>query len=128
MLDVFAVFLATVVTIPLLGWYIAYIVHVKISKKKPRAVRFAADVSTLLFIIAVYYIMLEIWQQSFLWLILVVIFAVAIVFTFVHWKYAQDIHIWKLLRGIWRFNFLLFSITYILLFALGIIIRIVAIA
>ncbi|WP_096199249.1 DUF3397 domain-containing protein [Bacillus sp. FJAT-45350] len=119
-------FLATIITIPLLGWYLAYISHVKLFRKKPQAVRFASDFSTILFIIAVYFIMLEIWERTFLWLILVIIFSVAIIFTFIHWKHKEDIHVVQLLRGIWRFNFLLFIVVYIVLFTYGIITRIIA--
>lgn len=126
MSNVIAFFIAAVITLPLLGWYIAYIITVKITKRKSYSVKLASDLSAIIFILAVYFIMAEIWNQSLLWLIFIIILSVAIIFTFIHWKVAGDIHIWKLFRGIWRFNFLLFFILYIALSIYGLILRIIA--
>jgi hypothetical protein len=114
---------ATVVTLPLLGWYVVYIVTVKIAKKKSKAIRLASDVSVLFFVAAVYYIILEIWSKSFFWLLLTLFFLVALLFTILHWKVAKDIHVRKLFRGIWRFNFLMFFFLYLILSGYGIVTR-----
>lgn len=120
-----AFFLATIITLPLLGWYLIYIITVKITKKKSFSVRLAADLSAILFMASVYFIMLEIWKQSFIWVIFSLFFFVAIFFTVIHWKNAEDIHVWKLFKGIWRFNFILFFLAYFLLSAYGLITRII---
>lgn len=124
MIDIIAAVLATIITIPIIGWYVAYIIHVKITKKKKRAIRFASDMSTILFIVAVYFIMYEIWQRSFLSVILIVIFSVALIFTLLHYKSAKDIHIPRLLKGIWRMNFLFFFGSYLVLLFFGLIVRV----
>ncbi|WP_017727197.1 DUF3397 domain-containing protein [Halalkalibacterium ligniniphilum] len=119
-------FVATLVTIPLLGWYLVYIITVKISRNKRKAVRLAADSTTLLFMVAVYFLMQEIWSKSFLWMILTIFFLVAILFTWLHWKVANDIYVRKLFRGIWRVNFLLFFFLHIILSGYGLFARILA--
>ncbi|MFV8827045.1 DUF3397 domain-containing protein [Alkalihalobacterium sp. APHAB7] len=124
MSSAFAWFIATVVTLPIVGWYLVYIITVKITKKKSYSIRLAADISLVFFILAVYFISYEIWKQSFLWIILIVFFAVAICFTIIHWKVAKDVHLVRLFRGIWRFNFILFFLAYILLSTFGFITRI----
>ncbi|WP_100399428.1 DUF3397 domain-containing protein [Bacillus sp. FJAT-44742] len=110
--DVLAWVLATVITLPLLGFYLVYIFTVKITKKKGRAVRLAADVSTLFFMAAVYFLAIEIWGRSFLWLMIIIVLSIACFFTFIHWKARADIEIPRLARGIWRFSFMLFFIAY----------------
>ncbi|WP_209125472.1 DUF3397 domain-containing protein [Alkalihalobacillus sp. BA299] len=123
MSSAFAWFIATVVTLPIVGWYIVYIITVKITKKKSYSIRLAADISLVFFISAVYFISYEIWNQSFLWVILIAFFVVAICFTIIHWKVANDVHFIRLFRGIWRFNFILFFIVYIMLSTYGLISR-----
>ncbi|ARK31104.1 DUF3397 domain-containing protein [Halalkalibacter krulwichiae] len=125
--DLLAWVIATIVTIPLLGWYVIYIANVKISKNKKKSIRRASDWTTVLFMIAVYFIMLELWAKSFLWIILALFFFIALIFTWIHWKLSGDIHIGKLFRGIWRFNFLLFFILYLLLCGFGLLYRILII-
>ncbi|ADC48216.1 MULTISPECIES: DUF3397 domain-containing protein [Alkalihalophilus] len=125
MTTAFAWLLATVITLPLLGWYIFYIVTVKMTKNKSRAIRLASDVSVLFFVAAVYFIILEIWSRSFFWLLLTVFFLVALIFTIIHWKVAEDIHVRKLFKGIWRFNFLLFFFLYLVLSGYGLITRLI---
>lgn len=127
MITAFAWFVATVVTIPIFGWYLIYIITVKLTKRKQQSIRLAVDGSCILFIAAVYFIMYELWQQSFLWIILTLFFLVAIIFTFIHWKITEDIFVSKLLRGIWRTNFIIFFCLYFLLIGYGLISRVAAI-
>jgi hypothetical protein len=124
--NLFAWFIATVVTIPLLGWYLIYIATVKVSKNKSKSIRLASDWTTILFMVAVYFIMIELWAKSFLWIILAIFFFIALLFTWMHWKLSGDIHVGKLFRGIWRFNFLLFLCIYLLLSGYGLISRILS--
>ncbi|WP_088104993.1 DUF3397 domain-containing protein [Halalkalibacter urbisdiaboli] len=126
MLTAFAWFVATIVTIPIFGWYLVYIITVKITKNKRRAVRLAIDGSCILFITSVYFIMYELWQRSFLWIILTLIFFIAFIFTFIHWKIADDIYVKKLFRGIWRTNFLIFFFLYFILIGYGLLSRVFA--
>ncbi|OIJ17736.1 hypothetical protein BKP45_19400 [Anaerobacillus alkalidiazotrophicus] len=115
---------ATFVTLPLLAFYFVYIVSVKTTKNKRRSIKLAVDVTTILFIFAVYYIAYELWALSLFWLILIAILIVAIIFTIIHWKLSKDIELKKLIKGIWRLNFLLFLIVYFLLSIYGLFSRI----
>ncbi|GAE24139.1 hypothetical protein JCM9140_48 [Halalkalibacter wakoensis JCM 9140] len=121
MTNLVASVIATIVTIPLLGWYFIYIVNVKVTKNKSKAIRLASDWTTLLFMVAVYFIMAELWGQSFIWIILAVFFFISIIVTWMHWKVSGDIQTRKLFKGIWRFNFLFFLILYFLLSGYGLI-------
>lgn len=126
MSSVFAWFVATIVTLPLLGWYLIYIIMVKITKNKSKSIRRASDWSAILFMAAVYFILYELWDRSFLWMIFSVFFLLALLFTWMHWRVSGDIHTRKLLRGIWRLNFMLFLFFYLLLSSYGLITRIIS--
>ncbi|MGB8001866.1 MAG: DUF3397 domain-containing protein [Anaerobacillus sp.] len=118
---------ATAVTVPLLAWYLIYIITVKMTKKKKFSFRLAVDLSTIFFILSVHFILIEISGRSFLWIILLLIIGAAIGFTVLHWKTKEDVQIHKVVKGAWRFNFLLFSTGYFILLLIGLVHRIVTV-
>lgn len=117
-------FLATLITVPLVAFYLIYIITVKTTKSKIISIKLTVDLSTILFILAVYFIAHEIWNISLFWFLLLTIISVAIIFTIIHWKFSNDIHLPKLLKGIWRLNFILFFLAYIILSIYGLLLRI----
>ncbi|WP_371017469.1 DUF3397 domain-containing protein [Pseudalkalibacillus sp. JSM 102089] len=118
---------ATAVTIPLLAWYLVYIITVKTTRKKKFSFRLAVDVSTIFFILSVHFILVELLGQSFLLVILLMIIGAAGAFTVLHWKMKDDVEIHKVIKGAWRFNFLLFSTGYIVLVLIGLVHRILSV-
>ncbi|NEU29477.1 DUF3397 domain-containing protein [bacterium LRH843] len=126
MLNLVAWVMATVVTIPPVGWYITYFISVKLMRSKPKAMRAASDYTSILFMAAVYFIMYELWNRSFLWVILAVFFLIALLFTWMHWSVSGDIHTKKLFKGIWRLNFIFFLMVYLLLSGYGLVSRLVS--
>jgi hypothetical protein len=118
--------LATIVTVPFLGFALIYYISLKLLQDNKRAVKMAADCSTFLFIISVHFIVYEIWQQSFLWLIFIVILTTAIAMAVLQRSLYEDIQVIKLLKGTWRVNFLLFVLFYIVLFTYGLTTKIIS--
>jgi TctA family transporter len=118
--------LATIVTVPFLGLALIYYISLKLLQDNKRAMKLAADCSTILFIISVHFIVFEIWQQSYLWLILIVILSTAIGMAILQRSLYEDIDIVKLLKGTWRVNFLLFVLCYIVLFTYGLTAKIIS--
>lgn len=116
--------IATFVTIPLIGYIIIFIVSKLLTKKHRKSVGIALDATTLFLIIGVHYLIIVIWEQSLLWLILIVLILTAAVFVILHWKWKQEIYLPKVFKGFWRFNFLLFSFAYCVLLFYGLILRI----
>lgn len=114
-------FFATFITLPILAWYLVYIVTAKWTKRKGKALRLAADVSTVLFIAAVHFLIIAIWGKSLFWILLVIILISAIGCTILHYKKRKDVQFFRLLRGIWRFNFILFGLGYVILSVCGIV-------
>lgn len=114
-------FAAALITIPILGYIIIFVVSKQITKKHRRAVQIAIDGSTLLFIISVHYLIMVIWEISLLWMILLLILLVGVLVAFLHWKVKEEIDYQKVFRGFWRINFLLFFSIYTVLLIIGLV-------
>lgn len=110
-------------SIPILGFLLIFILFKVVSKNTRRSVHRALDYTTILFIISVYFLMKTIWGNSFFGFILLVMIMIAIGFVLVHWKVKGDIEFKRVLKGFWRFNFILFFLAYVSLTLYGLISR-----
>ncbi|WP_309472961.1 MULTISPECIES: DUF3397 domain-containing protein [Cytobacillus] len=123
----FSSLIATLVTIPLLGYLAVFIISKQITKKHKRSVHIALDVSTLLFILAVHYLIIVIWDKSYLWMIVLSLLITAVTFIIMHWRIKQEINLRALFKGFWRFNFLLYFTAYIVLMLIGLVQRVTSV-
>jgi hypothetical protein len=114
-----AIFVATFVTVPLLGLYFIYLLFVKTTKNKQYSFKIAVDSTGLLFIISVYFLFLEIWAIRIGWMFALFILFSAVIFMFIHWKKHEDIEMRKVLKGVWRFQFVVFFTLYVFLVLYG---------
>lgn len=121
MTNFFVSLLAFLVTVPIITWPFLYVVTMMITKNKRRAFQVSTDMSTLFAIIAVHLLIYEIWHVSLLWLLILLVLLSAVVFTWLFWKMGHEMNVYKILRGTWRFNFLLFMFSYLILFLYGIV-------
>ncbi|MCA1062271.1 DUF3397 domain-containing protein [Rossellomorea sp. AcN35-11] len=124
MASIFSTIIAIFVLIPFLGYFICFIVAKEIMKNHRKAVHFALDITTFLLIVSVHFIVIAIWQTSYLWLIFLIICSIGILFATMYWKIKGEVHYPKVFRGFWRVNFLLFFAAYITLMITGLILRI----
>jgi hypothetical protein len=124
---VFSAFIATLVTIPLLGYLAVFIISKQITKKHRRSVHIALDVSTFLFILSVHFLIIVIWNQSYLWMILLSLLVTAVIFVIIHWMVKQEISLRVMFKGFWRFNFLLYFTVYVILIIIGLVQRVTAV-
>ncbi|NYE05301.1 succinate dehydrogenase hydrophobic anchor subunit [Bacillus niacini] len=107
-------------TVPLLGFFIIYVLNKLITKNTRKSFHKALDYSTILFIVAVHFLLITIWGKSFFGLILLILLVIAMVFVVIHWKIKGEIIFTKVFKGFWRFNFLIFFLAYISLTVFGI--------
>lgn len=107
-------------TVPLLGFFIIYVLNKFITKNTRKSFHKALDYSTILFIVAVHFLLITIWGKSFFGLILLVLLVIAMFFVVIHWKIKGEIIFTKVFKGFWRFNFLIFFLAYISLTVFGI--------
>lgn len=116
----FATVFATLVTVPIIGYFVVFVIAKQITKKHRKAVHIALDITTVLFILSVHYLIVTIWELSLLWLILILMIAMAILSLLLQYKVNEEVDFKKVFRGFWRFNFLLFFSAYIILICVGI--------
>lgn len=116
----FATVFATFVTVPIIGYFVVFVIAKQITKKHRKAVHIALDATTLLFILSVHYLIVTIWDFSLFWLILIIMITLAIFSLLLQYKLNEEVDLRKVFRGFWRFNFLFFFSTYIILLCVGI--------
>jgi multisubunit Na+/H+ antiporter MnhF subunit len=124
MSNIFAGFFATIVTIPIISMFLIYVFARFITKNNKRSFHVAIDTSTFFFIIGVHYLIIIIWDQSYLWVILMVLVSIGMLMVIAQYKVKQEIHFKRVIKGFWRFNFLLFFLAYFCLALFGVMKRI----
>ncbi|WHY58131.1 DUF3397 domain-containing protein [Peribacillus simplex] len=112
---------AIFITLPFVGYLLFFISAKQFTGNHRRSVQFAMDMSTLLFILSVHYLIITIWDKQILWVIMLIMIINAFVVVLVHYKVKEEIIFHKVLKGFWRVNFAFFFAAYLLLFFFGII-------
>ncbi|WP_153124243.1 DUF3397 domain-containing protein [Peribacillus tepidiphilus] len=121
---VFSWLVATFITIPVLGYIVFFVISKQITKNHRKAVQASIDLSTILFICSVHYLIKAIWGLSLIWVIILTMLIMAIIVVLVHYKVKEEIVLDKIFKGFWRVNFLLFFCAYLLLVLYGMIVRV----
>ncbi|MBS4172415.1 DUF3397 domain-containing protein [Bacillus sp. FJAT-49736] len=117
------VFLSWIAGILIIAPFFAYLTVFFIIKMTTnnhrKAVSHAIDITTFFLILSVNELALVIWSHSYLWLIALVMLLSAICFVFLYRYVRNEIIYTKVFKGFWRFNFLLFFTSYIILMIYG---------
>ncbi|MBM7701764.1 DUF3397 domain-containing protein [Metabacillus iocasae] len=122
--NIIASIFATFVTVPLLAFLFSYMVLRKVTKNKKKSFHVATYIMTFFLILSAHYLLNVIAGASYGWVIALILLAMGMLTTFLHWKVKKDIHLPKVLKGFWRANLLLFSFVYMGLMICGIVLRI----
>ncbi|NMH72269.1 DUF3397 domain-containing protein [Bacillus sp. RO2] len=115
---------ATIVTLPIFAMIAFFYIAKLVTRNNKKSFHLAIDASTLFFILAVHFIMIIIWDTSFLSVILTVLLLIATVMVLTHYKIKEEIDFKRVFKGFWRVNFLLFFLAYFCLLTFGIIKRV----
>jgi len=124
---VVSAFVATFVTLPILGYIVFFTVAKQMTKNHRRSVRIAMDLSTIFFIFAVNYLITVIWNKQLFWVLMLIVLTIACTVVLVHYKVKQEIVFSKVLKGVWRLNFACFFCTYCALVLYGLFTRILGV-
>ncbi|MBB6455019.1 fatty acid desaturase [Salirhabdus euzebyi] len=126
MIDFMTYIIALFITIPILSFFIIFFVMLKLTQQKSKAVRRAADMTTILLLIAVA-TALRITFGTFIlpWLIIFLILMFGTILYF-QWKTQEEVLFLKAFKSFWRVSFLLFTCVYFVTVFYGILIRIIA--
>ncbi|MBM7095876.1 DUF3397 domain-containing protein [Bacillus sp. H-16] len=117
--NLLAGFIATLITVPLIGLYLVYLISVKVTRNKVFALKVAVDVSLIFFVLSVHFFILEIWGISLIGYVLALLFLTAIGFTIAHWRMYTDVQFIRIMKGVWRFQFVLFFVLHFVLMFVG---------
>lgn len=124
MLSFLTPFIATFITVPILVYILVFIVNKLITKNHRKSVQRALDYSTVFFILSVHFILITVWEKSYLSIIFIFMLFCAIIFVIINWKLKGEIVITRFFKGYWRFCFLIFFMAYIVLTVYGLIDRV----
>ncbi|MDQ1146811.1 ABC-type multidrug transport system permease subunit [Bacillus sp. SORGH_AS 510] len=113
--------LTVLFALPVLGSVLVFLFGKVITKNSRRAVHLTLDYTTILYIISVHFLIVTILGKSLFWVIILLMIMIAMMFVFVHWKVKEEIILKKVMKGFWRFNFILFFLVYIALTFYGLI-------
>lgn len=115
---------AFIVTAPIVVWIVLYRLFRSLFKNLRKALLWSVDIMTFFFMLAVEAVMHEIWHQHFFGILFFVFLFFSIFFTVFYLLLRQQVVMTQLIKGIWRFNFLLFLIGYCVLIVYGLIVNI----
>jgi hypothetical protein len=110
---------ATFVTVPMLTLITVYIFCLKISHNKKKSFHVAVDVTTFFLILSVHTLIFVIWGKTLIWVIAILLLFTAIGMSLVYWSITEEIRFQKLMKGVWRLNFLIFLTAHLLLTLYG---------
>lgn len=110
---------------PIVVLCLFYFILKKMKLKQRYAVGFSADITTLLLILAVPYIVQTMWNVNIYIIIIIIAIVLGLILTFIEWRTKKEIEIPTLMRKIWRVYFVMLMITYIIVGVTAIIIIVV---
>jgi len=116
----FQYLVATIIVCPIIVFITMLLICRKLRVKKYKAIGLAADITTFLLLFSIPIALQAVWNIGILMPMLIVVLVIAIVFTYVDWRTKKELEVKPLMKKIWRFYFLLFSITYFIIWIVGI--------
>jgi asparagine N-glycosylation enzyme membrane subunit Stt3 len=124
--NVIGAVLATFITVPYIVFFIVHMSMYRMTRKKRKALKISTDVTTFFLFLAIERMTVEIWGNSYYWVLILLFIGGCLIFTLFIWKNDLDLSIGKIIRMNWRLQFLLLSIGYFSLLTFGIIDRILS--
>lgn len=111
--------LALLIICPILAFIIVLFVCRRLRMVKHKAIGLAADVTTCILFLSIPIAVRGLWELSIFIPTVMFALVVAIIFTYIEWRTKKEIEVKPLLRKIWRIYFLLLSIVYCIIWAVG---------
>lgn len=118
--------ISTFLLVPYLVFILAFFILSKWTKKRPKQTfGIAADLTTFALLFAVPIAIEALFEVKTMIYFFCLVIVIGVVLTIYEWKSKKEIELIPLLRKIWRLLFLLLSILYIIVFCLGLILKII---
>lgn len=112
---------------PFIFFGILYLMLKKFSKKGKNIFSKAADLTTIILLFSIPSSVKFIWSYDIGFIVLIIASIIAIIFTTIEWKTTKEMELKPLFRKIWRFLFLVLTFTYIAVWFVALILKIIEI-
>ena len=113
--------IAIIITLPVLALFVLYWIFKGIFNNGKKAMHWSVDLTTIITIFSVDAVMYAIWGQHYIIPIILGFLFVSIAFSILYLLVREQLNVTKLIKGIWRFNFLVFMLAYICLILYGLV-------
>lgn len=110
---------------PFLFFGIIYLMLKKLSKKRKKTFSKVADITTIILFFSIPVSVKFIWSFDIGFMVFIIAVMIAIIFTIIEWRTTKELEIRPLFRKIWRFLFLVLSFTYIAIWLVALILKII---
>lgn len=116
--------LATIISIfifaLILVYLIIFFILLALGKTKKMAIRLSADLSTIFFILSIYFLIKEIWGVSLHFFIILFMVLFILMFIWRYWKRHHSFHFPKIIKYSWRSFFIVSLVSHLLLLVVGV--------
>ena len=120
MMNLWIWFISVLVMIPFLSLPLFYLLLALKVKSKKKRFLLTADLSTFIFIAAVHFQLITIYQRSFTLYIVFFLLILTLIFLYIEYKKANNLSLLRVTKRTWRFSFFFFIFGYLLLTMIGI--------
>src|SRR5699024_10308924 len=117
-------FIALIITFPKIATFLLYWLAAKIYKHRLKAVHFAVNCTTLIYIVTDLLLIFSLFDLQLTVILFIILLILLAVIMIIPWKVNTDVQFFKALKILWRLCFLVFLLLYICLVLFGIISRI----
>ncbi|WP_225230073.1 DUF3397 family protein [Ureibacillus galli] len=112
---------STIIFFPIILFFITYVIWRKRKKTNIQSIGTAADVTTFVLFFSVPLSIASLWGENYSGIVFIVAIFIAIIFTYIDWRTKKEIKILSLFKKIWRLFFILLTISYIVIWFVGLI-------
>lgn len=124
MSNFFQTIISFLLVFPIVIFIVVFLVSSKISRKT-KAFGHAADITTLVLFFAVPIAIQSLFQIETVGFLMGIALIISVILTFLEWKSQKEIELISLVRKIWRFLFLILSVTYFIVWCLGFVFKVI---
>lgn len=121
MASLLSTIISVFILLPALLFIVVLSILLLLRKRRQTAFQLAADISTIFFILSVYFLAIIIWDRSLFFPLIVFMILCFMLFSWIYWKEKSRFDFIKIFRGFWRLMFLIFFLLYVCLMVYGII-------
>lgn len=113
--------LSSVIFFPIVLFTITFFICKKLKKSRVKCFGHAADVTTFVLFFSVSLSISSLWNMSLSIIVFVIALIIAIIFTYLEWRTKKEIEVPSLLKKIWRVLFIYLTISYIVVWVIGLV-------